>query len=116
MWGQHVTIRQKNLVLAEVVDKPSDRILVLRIARVVLAGAVRCSWERTGVNVLGSRGEAGDAAGDVAVIQTLRRLRQVGEGDEPAITLAEGVPAPVTDHGAAQYLGVGDDRIGAEQT
>ncbi len=113
--GQHVAVGQHNFVLAEVVDKSCDHGLVLGVARVVLAATVRGARERSAVDVLGGLGDTGDAAGDVAVIEILRCLGQVGEGHEPAVALTERVPSAVADEGAAQNLSIGDDRVSTEQ-
>jgi hypothetical protein len=67
-----------------------------------------------GVDVGGGGLESGQASGHVAGLETLGSPGEVGQRDEPAVALPEGLPRAVAAELTPDQLGVGHDRVGAE--
>src|SRR6202043_1572031 len=67
------------------------------------------------VVVVGVAVERRQASGDKDFVQTVRKSRQIMNGAEPAITLAEHAPRLVlAEQLATDRLGIADDAVGAE--
>lgn len=114
MGGEAVSVGQPDLGGREEIGDPAEAAGVVRVAGVEVEDAVPHAWVGAGVDLVGGGGETGQTAGHVAGPQALGGAGEVGEGEEAAVALAEGLPGFVPAESAADQFGVGDDRVGAE--
>ena len=112
--GKPVAVRQAHILRRQPVGHGGHTLHVLRIAVIVLAGLRGHARERVLVHLRGVGRHMRDAAGGEAGGHALREQREVGQGQESAVALAQCDPPRAGELGAAQVFEITDDRVGEE--
>jgi hypothetical protein len=113
--GQGAGVRQAHVAGAEVVGDPPRQRAVARVPRVV-GGVLRLHPPvRRSVHVLGGRLQRRKPARDEGLPHTVGGDRQVVQQAETAEALAQHAPRGATGDATTDQLGIGHDRVRAEQ-